>query len=181
MEEVAERTRELIERGRTEDALRESESRWRGLFERMVEGFFVGEGVRDATGQIADFRFVQLNPAFEHLTGIAPAAAMGRRVTEVIPGFQREIIDAYARVIETGEPAEFEVQVPALNDRWYEARARKVSQYQFRAPSEWFAEAYAAYYQPKSDGTCDHSTLGTIDPDTKDWFDANVDSRARHA
>lgn len=58
------------------------------------------------------------------------------------------------------------------------ARARKVSQYQFRAPGEWFAEAYAAYYEPKADGSCDHSTLGNIDPDAKTWFDANVDNVA---
>ncbi|MDP2307578.1 MAG: LysM peptidoglycan-binding domain-containing protein [Pseudomonadota bacterium] len=59
-----------------------------------------------------------------------------------------------------------------------EARARKVSLYQFRAPSEWFAEAYAAYYEPKADGSCDHSTLDGIDPDTKTWFDVNVDHAA---
>lgn len=131
MEEVAERTRELIERGRTEDALRESEARWRGLFERMAEGFFIAEGLRDAGGRITDFRFLQLNPAFEKLTGIAPSAAVGRPVSAVIPGFQQEIIDAYARVIDSGEPAEFEVQVPALNDRWYESRARRVGPGQF--------------------------------------------------
>ena len=131
MEEVAERTRELIERGRAEDALRDSEARWRGLFERMTEGFFIAEGLRDAAGRITDFRFLQANPAFETLTGIAPSAAVGRRVTEVIPGFQQELIDLYARVLDTGEPAEFEVQVPALNDRWYEARARRVAPEQF--------------------------------------------------
>ena len=54
-------------------------------------------------------------------------------------------------------------------------RANKVSQYQYRAPGEWFAEAYAAYYQPNADGTCDHHYLGTIDPAAKGWFDNNVD------
>jgi PAS domain S-box-containing protein len=131
MEDVAERTRELIERGRTEQALRESENRWRGLFERMTEGFFVGEAVRDDAGRMVDFRFLQINPAFEKLTGIAPSLALGRTVTEVIPGFERDIIDLYARVVDTGEPAEFEVQVAALNERWYEARARAVGSDQF--------------------------------------------------
>ncbi len=56
-----------------------------------------------------------------------------------------------------------------------EARNRKVSLYQFRAPGEWFAEAYAAYYQPtEEDGTTDHSVLGGIDSTSKQWFDKNV-------
>ena len=55
------------------------------------------------------------------------------------------------------------------------ARAKKVSQYQYRAPGEWFAEAYPAYYQPNTDGTCDHHYLGTIDAAAKGWFDTNVD------
>ena len=131
MEEVAERTRELIERGRAEDALRESEARWRGLFERMSEGFFIGEALRDAGGRMVDFRFLQVNPAFEKLTGVPPAHAIGRSVKEVIPGVQQDLIATYATVVDSGAPAEFEVMVPALNDRWYEARARRVGPEQF--------------------------------------------------
>ena len=131
MNEVAERTRELIERGRAEAALRESEARWRGLFERMVEGFFVGQALRDAAGRMTDFRFVEANPSFERLTGIPVNQALGRSVREAIPGVPDELIAAYARVVDTGEPAKFEVQVPALNDRWYEARARAIGNDQF--------------------------------------------------
>ncbi len=131
MEEVAERTRELIERARTEEALRHSESRWRGLFERMTEGFFVAEAIRDAAGQMTDFRFLEVNPAFERLTNVPVASALGRPVTQVIPGVQRELIDAYAQVVDSGAAAEFEVHIPALNDRWYEARARPVGADQF--------------------------------------------------
>ena len=131
MEEVAERTRELIERGRAEEALRHSEARWRGLFESMAEGFFVAEAIREPGGAMVDFRFLEVNPAFERLTGVPIASALGRPVTEAIPGVQRELIDAYAGVVDTGRPAEFEVFVPALNDRWYEARARSVGADQF--------------------------------------------------
>ncbi|NML15746.1 ATP-binding protein [Azohydromonas caseinilytica] len=131
MNEVAERTRELIERGRTEQALRESEAKWRGLFERMGEGFFIGEALRDAAGHMVDFNFVEVNPAFERLTGIPARTALGRPVREVIPGVPDELVATYARVVDSGEPLEFEVHIPALNDRWYEARARAIGPGQF--------------------------------------------------
>jgi PAS domain S-box-containing protein len=131
MEEVAERTRELIERGRTEDALRRSEAGWRGLFERMAEGFFVAEAIRDAHGRMSDFRFLEVNPAFEKLTGVPPASAVGAAVSDVIPGVPQGLIDTYARVVDTGNPEEFEVLVPVLQDRWYEARARRIAPERF--------------------------------------------------
>jgi hypothetical protein len=52
------------------------------------------------------------------------------------------------------------------------ARGWKVSTYQFRAPGEWFAEAYAAYYEPDPRGV--GSKLNDADPDTKKYFDKNV-------
>jgi len=131
MGEVAERTRELIERGRAEQALRDSEARWRGLFERMQEGFFLAEALRDEAGRLHDFRFLEANPAFEALSGIPVDQAVGRRVREVVPDVPEEVIQIYARVMDTGEPAQFEAQVPSLGDRWYEARARRVSPTQF--------------------------------------------------
>ncbi|MBP2327199.1 hypothetical protein JOF56_007584 [Kibdelosporangium banguiense] len=51
-------------------------------------------------------------------------------------------------------------------------RARKVSSYQFRAPGEWIAEAYNAYYTPPTKGVL----LAAVDPATKAWFDVNVDA-----
>ena len=51
------------------------------------------------------------------------------------------------------------------------ARAKKVSSYQFRAPGEWIAEAYNAYYTPPTKG----AGLAAIDAAAKTWFDVNVD------
>ncbi|MGI8683984.1 MAG: eCIS core domain-containing protein, partial [Acidimicrobiales bacterium] len=56
----------------------------------------------------------------------------------------------------------------------FEARERAVSAYQFRAPAEWFAEAYVAYY---AGGETEVDDLSKKDPKTKAWFDANVHNK----
>jgi hypothetical protein len=48
------------------------------------------------------------------------------------------------------------------------ARANAVSPYQFSTPSEWFAEAYATYYNP------DQSLRSTMRPDVLQWFSENL-------
>jgi PAS domain S-box-containing protein len=113
----------IKERQRSERAVQASEARWRGLFEGMQEGFFVGHAVRDESGCVRDIRFSEVNPAFEALTGLKDVT--GRTIREAIPGIQEDLLDTYARVIETGEPTRFEVFVPQLGARWYEARARR--------------------------------------------------------
>jgi hypothetical protein len=54
-----------------------------------------------------------------------------------------------------------------------EARARQVSNYQFKTPMEWVAEAYAAYYEPDPRGK--GAKLADRDHATKHWFDQHVD------
>ncbi|MFC7544630.1 PAS domain-containing protein [Siccirubricoccus deserti] len=66
-----------------EAALRASEARWRALFERMHEGFALCEIIRDGNGRAVDWRYLELNAAWERLTGIPVERALGRRVTEV--------------------------------------------------------------------------------------------------
>lgn len=57
---------------------------------------------------------------------------------------------------------------------WYRydeaARARGVSNYQFKTPGEWFAEAYATYFESGDAG----AAFAAIDPNTKRWIDQNV-------
>jgi PAS domain S-box-containing protein len=111
-------------RREAEEALREGEARWRGLFERMAEGFEVNELVRDPDGRAADFRYLDVNPAWERHTGIPREAAVGRLVSEVVPGADPFWVETYARVVETGEPAHVERHVPQLG-RWFEVRAHR--------------------------------------------------------
>jgi PAS domain S-box-containing protein len=107
-----------------EVALRNNEARWRGLFENMQEGFFVAQAVRDEQGGIVDFRFTEVNPAFEIQSGLASTTAPGRTIREVLPLVPEELIRTYAQVVESGKPSQFEIDLSRANGRWYEVRAR---------------------------------------------------------
>ena len=122
VQEVAERTWAVVGRARAEADLRESEARWRGLFARMQEGFALCELVHDADGRPVDFRYLEVNAAWERLTGLPAAQVVGRLVTEVIPGVEPVWLETYAKVVETGAPAHVEYRVAAL-DRWFEVLA----------------------------------------------------------
>lgn len=53
----------------------------------------------------------------------------------------------------------------------------RVSEYQFRAIQEWFAEAYAAFYTPVAPGEPKGKLLEDKLPETHKWFVAHVDNR----
>jgi PAS domain S-box-containing protein len=120
--EVAERTWSYAEQVRAQQTLRASEARYRALFDTMSEGFTVGELVFDGQGRVVDLRYLELNRAFESLTGLSREQCLGRRVGEVIPGLDPSWSTAVARAVDTGVPQRFESFVPGLG-RWYEATA----------------------------------------------------------
>lgn len=100
-----------------------SDREHREFFARIREGFFVGEAVRDAGGKVVDFTFLELNEAFTQQTDLPAEAALGRKVSEAIPGFPCNIVERYGEVVDTQRAAVFEVEIPVLDHRWYEARA----------------------------------------------------------
>ena len=111
---------------RAEIALRDNEARWRSLFENMQEGFFVAEAVRDAQRRIVDIRFIEVNAAFETQCSLVANAAPGQKLRDMLPATPDALIQAYAQVIESGRPSQFEMDLRAVDGRWYEVRARPV-------------------------------------------------------
>ncbi len=100
---------------RTEIRLRQSEARYRGLFDHSLNGFALHEIVTDAAGQPVDYRFLEVNRAFETQTGLARPQLLGRCVTEALPDLDAAaFIETYGRVALTGEPVQFETEVPSL-------------------------------------------------------------------
>ena len=106
---------------RTAD-LTESETRYRSLFEHMTNGFALHEMVCDTHGNPSDYRFVEVNPSFEKLTGLKTSDIVGRTVLEVMPNTEMSWIDTYGRVALHGEPVSFESFSQVLS-RYYQVWA----------------------------------------------------------
>jgi len=88
--------------------MRESEKRYRLLFENMTTGFALHEMLYDKQGTPVDYRFITVNPAFERLTGLTAETVIGKRIKEIIPGIEQYWIDTYGSVAKTGKPVAFE-------------------------------------------------------------------------
>jgi PAS domain S-box-containing protein len=101
---IQERTREL----------RESETRYSSLFENMLEGFAYCRMIFE-DGRPTDFVYLEVNRAFEHLTGLKDV--VGKKISELVPGIPQahpELFEKYGRVASSGQPERFEVRLDRL-------------------------------------------------------------------
>ena len=86
--------------------VRESEKRYRALFESIDEGFCVIETVEGKAGESLDFRYVEANPAFATQSGVT--GVVGKTIRQMVPGEAEEWLLTYDAVRRTGEPIRFE-------------------------------------------------------------------------
>ncbi|MEO7101255.1 MAG: PAS domain S-box protein [Luteolibacter sp.] len=104
-----------------EKALRESEDRYRTLFNSIDEGFCVIEMLFDDDKKPVDFRYLKVNPAFEKQTGLRNAA--GKRIRELVPDIEDDWIEIYGKVALTGEANRFTNEAKSFDGHWFDVYA----------------------------------------------------------
>jgi PAS domain S-box-containing protein len=115
--------RNITKRKQAEEALHRSEEWYRTLFNTMIEGFCIIEVVFDNEGKPIDYRFLEINPAFEEQTGLHDAK--GKLMRDLAIEHEAHWFEIYGKIAITGEPARFENEAKALN-RWFEVSAFRI-------------------------------------------------------
>jgi PAS domain S-box-containing protein len=105
--------------------LRQSEERYRTLFESMNQGFCIVEVLFEQHRQPFDYRFLLVNPAYERQTGLTNV--VGRTLSEVILSHLEYWPQIYGQIAVTGQPQRFERRAEGLN-RTYEVAAWRVGE-----------------------------------------------------
>ncbi len=101
----------------------ESEEQYRLLFEAIEDGFCIVEMKFDGDEPV-DYRFVEINPAFEAQTGLVDA--QGKWMHDLAPNHEQHWFDIYGGVALNGEPVRFEHVAKELGERWFDVHAFRV-------------------------------------------------------
>ncbi len=163
------------------EALRKSEDRYRLLFNSIDEGFCIIEVILGQDDRPVDFRFLEINPAFERLTGLRDG--VGRRMREMVPKLEEFWIDAYDRVARTGEPFRFVYHAALPRNVWFDIHAFRLGGEESNRVAvvlnditerirreEALKESEARYRSLFNDNS---SVMLLIDPSTGQLVDAN--------
>lgn len=84
-----------------EEKLSASEERYHNLFANMMDGFAFCKMIFDEENKPIDFVYLEVNSAFERITGLKRDLVVGKKVTEAIPGIRTsnpELFEIYWRV-----------------------------------------------------------------------------------
>ena len=98
-----------------EERLRASEEQYRSLFSNMIDGFALCKMIFDEENKPVDFVYLEINSAFEKITGLKRELVVGKKVTQAIPGIKDdnpELFEIYGRVASTCKEERFEVLCP---------------------------------------------------------------------
>lgn len=86
------------------EALRIRQARQHNLVENMAEGYALQQALIDGQGRTYDFRYLEINPAFERILSVRREDIVGKTILEVFPSVEPHWLEAFAQVAMTGKP-----------------------------------------------------------------------------
>lgn len=92
---------------RSKRKIKEANDKLKRLFDNMEEGVALHEIICDKSGIPVDYRFLDVNGAFERITDLKLADIKNRNFSEVLPGAEKIWVEKYGKVALTGVPTSF--------------------------------------------------------------------------
>lgn len=104
--------REVTERKRTEEALRQAHNKLEGVLNSITDGMFILD---------RNWRYTYFNKQGASLIGMTPDDLIGKNVWELFPEARNSLFfEAYHRAMDSGEPLQFEEYYPEPLNMWLE-------------------------------------------------------------
>ena len=110
---------DLTEQKNFEQELSASEARFHALFTTMQEGVVLHEMVYDVDGNAIDYRILDVNEAFESLTGLRRRDVAGGLASKIYGSGEPPYFDIYEKVARTGQPTSFDSYFPPMDKHFF--------------------------------------------------------------
>ncbi len=112
------------------EILNEDCSVYRDLFKELIEGFALHEIICNEKGEPINYRFLDINPAFEKMVGVKAENVIDNFVLDVLPDTEKFWIDTYGKVALTGRSIVFE-HYARVQKKYYQVTAFSPKKGQF--------------------------------------------------
>lgn len=114
---------DIHDRKETENALRQSEEKYRTLFNMMNEGYCIVEVKLGKNDHVNDLVLLEVNKAWEKQTGIPKP--LGQRLRNLLSDFEEKWLPYFEEVYQTGVPLRSENYLKDI-DRWFSVHYSRV-------------------------------------------------------
>ncbi|MDT8783008.1 MAG: PAS domain S-box protein [Candidatus Bathyarchaeota archaeon] len=99
---------DISERRSLERKVADSQKKYQSLFSEMSEGVCLHEVINNNQGQPVDYKILEINGAYESITGLSRKRVLGKLASEVYGTNPAPYLEIYAKVAKSGEMYQFE-------------------------------------------------------------------------
>ncbi|MDA3882621.1 MAG: ATP-binding protein [Bacteroidales bacterium] len=103
----------------TKHEIIENEKKYKQLFDNYFSGFALQEIVYNDAGETVDYRFLEVNPAFERIIGVKSEQIIGKTISELSPKMNPYWVKVFGQVAQTGKSTIVESYVEEI-EKYFE-------------------------------------------------------------
>ena len=101
-------SRDITERKKAEENIKQSEKRYRTLYSSMNEGVAIHKVIYDKSNTPMDYIIIDINNAYEEILGINKKDVLGKKASEIYGTEEAPYLKVYYEVVQTGKSTQFE-------------------------------------------------------------------------